>query len=157
GGMSQGWTGRQYGLFQVEARVDPGHGTGPAIVLWPDNNSWPPEIDLLESPGGTGNSYMTLHWAGPNGENDYTTVATNADPTQWHDYAVDWEPNQLTFYVDGQSIWSTTQNIPNQPMGFGFAGFVAAASDTWYGGGPDASTPNPVGLHIAWASISEPS
>ncbi|MDA8248868.1 MAG: family 16 glycosylhydrolase [Rhodospirillales bacterium] len=156
GGIGQGWTGGEYGLYQVEAKVDPGQGTGPVILLWPDNNSWPPEIDLLEAPNGQGDAYMTLHWAGSNGSNQYQTIDTGVNVNSWHDYAVDWEPNQLTFYVDGKQIWSTTQHIPNQPMGLGISGFVAASNDSWYGGGPDSTTPSSVGLHVAWASISEP-
>jgi hypothetical protein len=156
GGIGQGPTGGMYGLYQVEAKVDPGHGTGPAIVLWPDNNSWPPEIDLLEAPGGSGDAYMTLHWAGADGSDQYQTIDTGVNVNDWHDYAVDWEPGSLTFYVDGKQIWSTTDHVPNQPMGLGISGFVAANNDGWYGGGPDGSTPSSVGLHVAWVSISEP-
>lgn len=156
GGLSQGGTGGMYGLYQVDAKVDPGQGTGPAIVLWPNNNSWPPEIDLLEAPNGQGNAYMSLHWAGADGSNQYQTIDTGVNVNSYHDYAVDWEPNKLTFYVDGKAIWSTTQHIPNQAMGLGMSGFVSASNDSWYGGGPNGSTPSTVGLHVAWASISEP-
>ncbi len=156
GGISQGWSGGTYGLYQVEAKVDPGQGTGPAIVLWPDNNSWPPEIDLLEAPNGQGDAFMSLHWAGANGANQYQTIDTGVKVNAYHDYAVDWEANKLTFYVDGKQIWSTTSHIPSQPMGLGVSGFVASGGDSWYHGGPNGSTPSSVGLHVAWASISKP-
>lgn len=157
GGFSQGWRGQTYGLYQVHARVDPGQGTGPNIVLWPNDNVWPgPEIDLLEAPNGRGDAFMTLHWAGADGSNQYTTIDTGANVNDWHTYAVDWEPGQLTFYVDGSSIWSTTDHVPDKPMGLGMSGFVAAGSDSWYHGGPDGSTPSSVGLHVDWASISVP-
>ena len=157
GGFSQGWNGGQYGLYQVEAKVDPGQGTGPNITLWPNNNVWPgPEIDLLEAPNGTGHAFMSLHWAGSDGSNQYTTIDTGVSVNDWHDYAVDWESNQLTFYVDGKSVWSTTDHIPDTAMGLGIAGFVSNSNDSWYGGGPNGGTPSTVGLHVAWASISEP-
>ena len=145
------------GLYQVEAKTNPGQGTGPNIILWPDNNSWPPEIDLLEAPNGKGDAFMTLHWAGAGNSNQYTTIDTGVNVNSFHDYAVDWEPNQLTFYVDGKSVWTTTQNIPHQTMGLGFAGYVANSGDSWYGGGPNGSTPSTVAtLQVQWASVSKP-
>ena len=156
GGISQGWNGGTYGLYQVDAKVNPGKGIGPNILLWPNNNQWPPEIDLLEAPNGQGNAYMSLHWAGPNGQNEYTTINTGVNVNSYHNYAVDWEPNQLTFYVDGNQVWSTTSHIPTIPMGLGIAGYVANSGDTWFGGGPNSSTPSTVSFDVAWASISKP-
>jgi beta-glucanase (GH16 family) len=156
GGISQGWTGGTYGLYQVEAKVNPGQGTSPVIALWPDNNSWPPEIDLLEAPNGTGNAIMTLHWPGAGGSNQFQSIDTGVNVNGWHDYAVDWEPSSLTFYVDGKQVWHTDQNVPSQPMGLSMSGFVAANNDSWIGGGPNGSTPSTVPLQVAWASISKP-
>jgi beta-glucanase (GH16 family) len=156
GGFSQGPLGGKYGLFQVDAKADPGKGVGPNVLLWPDNNSWPPEVDLLEAPNGKGDAFMTLHWAGPGGSNQFTTIDTHVNVNAYHDYAVDWEPQQLTFYVDGRSVWTTTQHIPTIPMGLGIAGFVAANNDPWFGGGPNGTTPSTVAMHVAWASITKP-
>jgi beta-glucanase (GH16 family) len=157
GGFSQGWNGGTYGLYQVDAKVDPGHGTGPNINLWPNDGVWPgPEIDLLEAPHGQGDAFMSLHWRGDDGSNQYTTIDTGVNVNSYHDYAVDWEPNSLTFYVDGNQVWSTTDHVPQKAMGLGISGFVAASNDSWFHSGPDGSTPSTVGLHVAWASISEP-
>jgi beta-glucanase (GH16 family) len=156
GGISQGTRGGTYGLYQVEAKVSPGHGTGPIILLWPDNNQWPPEIDLLEAPDGKGPAYMTLHWAGAYGQNEYTTINTHVNVNSYHDYAVDWEPSRLTFYIDGKQMWTTTQHIPDIPMALVLSNFVAANGDSWYGSGPNGSTPSPIPFKVAWAAISQP-
>ncbi|MCL2483718.1 MAG: glycoside hydrolase family 16 protein, partial [Propionibacteriaceae bacterium] len=42
---------------------------------------------------------------------------SGVDLTQgFHTYGVDWEPSQLTFYLDGNAIRTVTSNIPNVPM-----------------------------------------
>jgi hypothetical protein len=38
------------------------------------------------------------------------------DPTQWHDYQIDWLPGQVTFLVDGQEIFATPIS-PRGPLG----------------------------------------
>lgn len=157
GGIGQGWNGGTYGLYQVQAKIDPGKGTGPNINLWPNDGQWPgPEIDLVEAPNGVGHAFMSLHWRGGDGSNQYVTIDSGADVNQWHNYAVDWEPNALTFYVDGNSVWSTSEHIPTKPLGLNLSGFVATANDGWYHGGPNSGTPSTVGVHVAWVSISKP-
>ena len=40
------------------------------------------------------------------------------DATQWHTYAVSWTPTQITTYVDGTPIFTTTDTatFPPGPM-----------------------------------------
>ena len=44
------------------------------------------------------------------------TVPGGWDMTQFHDYRIDWLPNRLDYYVDGQLVRSATDNIPDDPM-----------------------------------------
>ncbi len=156
GGLNQSWAGSHtYGLFEVRAMVDKGQGTGPGIILWPTDDNWPPEVDLLETPNGDRSQvYFSNHWAG--GGNNYASQNFNVDASQWHTYAVDWQPDHLTYLIDGKPMYTTTDHVPQTPMALGFMGFVAKSDDGWYGGGPNGSTPSQVGLHIDWVKISEP-
>lgn len=98
--------GQCYGLFAMRARVPTTVGIWPAFWLLPAADTWPPEIDICESGGGSSWLCCSNHWG--------TTMATHGNdwkgwgPTgfdlkQWHTYAVDWEPGSLTWYVDGQA------------------------------------------------------
>ena len=154
GGVSQGWEGQTYGLFEVRAKVDQGHGTGPGIMLWPTDNGWPPEIDLLETnQGNRGSAVFSHHWEDQG--HQYASRDFKVDASQWHTYAVDWQPDRLTYYIDGQKMYETSEGVPQEKMALGFMGFVAGGNDQWYGGGPNGSTPGQVTLHIDWARISE--
>jgi beta-glucanase (GH16 family) len=155
GGLSQGWEGETYGRFEVRAKVDPGQGTSTAILLWPTDNGWPPELDLLETPTASRDqAYFTHHWDGGGGSDRYTSTGFGVDATQWHTYALDWSADRLTYYIDDRQMHTTTEHVPHEPMALAFMGYVATAGQNWYGGGPDWSTPQQVSLHVDWARIS---
>lgn len=155
GGLSQGWEGQTYGRFEVRAKVDPGQGTQGVLVLWPTDNVYPPEIDLLETPeGDRSKAHFTVHWDGGGGADHYEGQSFSLDTSQWHTYAVDWTPERLTYYIDGREMYSTTSNVPQEPMALGFSGWVSSDGQTWFNGGPDATTPAQVNLHVDWARIS---
>lgn len=107
-------SGEGYGLFSATASLDANQGGGICIVMWPANGTWPgQEIDLLESsdPART-TAQATVHWAGADGSNQYQSNNLALDLTKSHTYSVDWEPGQLTYYIDGTAIFSTTSHVP---------------------------------------------
>jgi hypothetical protein len=103
-----------YGAFFVRSRVTAG-GTDAAQLLWPANNSWPPELDFNES----GVSPMTSTWT-----DHYSSAKTFVQSTRtinvrhWHTWGVVWTPTSVTFVVDGQAWGQLTAKaqIPNLPM-----------------------------------------
>ncbi len=152
GGMNMGWNGQIYGRFEVRARLDEGQGTSAAILLWPVDGNYPPEIDLMEAPDrDRSRTFHSVH-----GEYDFRNHMVISDASEWHTYAVDWLPDRITFYIDGVEQWTTTERVPHEPMSLGFMALVAAPEDEWFGGGPDATTPGIVGLHVDWARIWTP-
>jgi hypothetical protein len=119
-----------------------------AILLWPaSDDHWPPEVDILETPGR--DAMHTLHWQGPGGGDTYDAIRTSSyDPSQWHHYEVTWLPDRLTIQVDGRTVAEWTNHIPDEPMGFGVMSFVGNGHEQWMGGAPDASTPDVVTVHL---------
>jgi hypothetical protein len=97
-----------YGRYEVRARLDGGSGYNTAILLWPSSEHWPVdgEIDASEIFNGDyGRSGNFVHWGS---DNQQQGKFTSVNTSQWHTYTVDWTPNKITWYLDGQETMSTT-------------------------------------------------
>jgi Glycosyl hydrolases family 16 len=102
-----------YGMYLVRMKGDyePGIDISDILLLWPDSNVWPPEIDFFEDTGGDRSGYLATVHPGPNGQNsNQVHVNVSNDATQWHTYGVQWTPSTITFTVDGQSVGSVSQS-----------------------------------------------
>lgn len=86
-----------YGYFEMRAQLPEGKGLWPAFWMLPEDQSWPPEIDVVESIGDPSHVYMTAH------SNVANTVAIEAHiaPNAFHIFAVSWDPRHLIWYIDG--------------------------------------------------------
>ena len=108
-----------YGYFEMSAKLPAGQGMWPAFWLLPANGTWPPELDVMEALGNNPTTiYATTHSGigGPNVTNGLTIGVDNTT-TGFHTYAVDWEPDIITYYFDGNNIGSVpTPADMNQPM-----------------------------------------
>ena len=107
-----------YGYYEVRSRFDANSiGYNTATLLWPTSENWPVdgEIDLAEIfNGNTSECGSYVHWGSGNSQlyNEY-----KGDFSQWHTWAVDWQPDHLTYYLDGKQIWHVTNAaaIPHNP------------------------------------------
>jgi Ca2+-binding RTX toxin-like protein len=143
-----------YGRVEIRSKTSVEvEGAGPCFLLWPSDNSWPPEVDILETPKG-GQGMFTNHWRGPNGEDWYASEHFNIDHSQWHTYTLDWLPDRLTLYVDGVKIAEITENIPNIPMSVGLQGHVGQEWDGWYGNPNDTGVTS-VDISVDWVRVSQ--
>jgi hypothetical protein len=92
-----------YGVYSATFTMPTNQANGAYILLWPATNVWPgPEIDLTEQL--SGRPYLTVHWKGSDGSNQYQSTFFNANTSQPTTVAVDWEASSLTFYVNGQQV-----------------------------------------------------
>lgn len=109
----------RYGYVEARARVPRGSGLWSAIWMLPANHQEKPEIDIFEIVGETPNLvYQSLH-AVTSEQPIRHVEATSDDMTaDWHVYGLDWEPNGITWYVDGRQTFSVTDPsvIPTVPM-----------------------------------------
>jgi beta-glucanase (GH16 family) len=149
GGLSTIPEGQTYGSYEFRARMDPGQGTASAILLWPSNNQWTDEVDIIETNKPGRESFAFTNHGDPN-----VTKDVGVDVSQWHDYRLDWTPGSLTLYVDGVEKSHIDVDVPAQDMSFGMQGMVMAAHEHWFGGGPDGSTPGRVETEVDWVKVS---
>ena len=113
----------RYGRVEFSARLPSGQGMWPALWMLHADESvygpWPAggEIDVMESfnPGVTGNTatQSTTHYGLPGAP--FTGTSSQNDngvplDAAFHEYAVEWERDQLRFFVDGVHFQTQTSD-----------------------------------------------
>jgi beta-glucanase (GH16 family) len=101
-----------YGRFEIRAKVPWGKGLWPALWMLPQDDrygGWAAsgEIDLMEIVGERPHEVLnSIHFGSPG--LDARALITHVHPlpggstvANWHEYAVEWEPGEIRFYVDG--------------------------------------------------------
>ena len=135
-----------YGVFEMRAQLPAGQGLWPAFWLLPSDGSWPPEIDVMEVLGNAMTKlYTTIHSSTAGTSGASPTVANMS--TGYHTYAVDWEPNTITFYFDGQEVYQVaTPSDMHKPM-YMIANLGVGGAGSWPGA-TNSSTPIPANMNI---------
>jgi beta-glucanase (GH16 family) len=106
----------KYGYIQIVAHITNGTGLWPALWLAASNLKWPPEMDLLEHWGPPRDfSGMFFH---PIGAGQVVQAVPENVTSGWQVFALDWTPSKLTWYLNGKTVFSITQDIPHQKMYF---------------------------------------
>lgn len=104
-----------YGIFEARIKVPKGKGFLPAFWLMTTDEEkygqWPRcgEIDIMEIPGDdTEKNYGTIHFGLPHCQNQGTIKLTGGDfAKDFHDFALEWQPGMLRWYVDGTAFYET--------------------------------------------------
>ena len=112
--VTKGLVGFKYG--RIEARVKGPTGNGSWAAFWMlganiDERPWPGcgEIDVVELLGRDPNKvYGTPH--GPASGQSYTVDIDAGFANDFHTYAVDWLPDQITWYLDGKAYGSLNKS-----------------------------------------------
>ncbi|MBV8975753.1 MAG: glycoside hydrolase family 16 protein [Alphaproteobacteria bacterium] len=130
-----------YGYFEMRAKLPSGKGLWPAFWLLPADQSWPPEIDVMECVSDPTTVHSTVH---SNLSTAQDIVAQTA-PDQFHVYAVAWDSKHVAFFVDNRKSGEVeTPPDLNKPM---YMLANLAVGGTWPGD-PDAATPFPAKMTI---------
>jgi beta-glucanase (GH16 family) len=118
GGLCQCQRPVTYGAFFVRSRLTAG-GSNSAELLWPENNTWPPEIDFNENSGHVDLTTATTHWGTVN-HNENAVLYINM--TQWHTWGVIWTPTKILYVVDGRTWreFAVPSKVPHIPMTLDF-------------------------------------
>lgn len=106
------WSG-EYGVFEIRMKVPPGRGLWPAFWLNPQDQKWPPEIDVVEIVNnGRDDTRHSFHFLHPDGAPD-ARARLDRDQTftpgvdyagGFHVFTVEWTPERVRHLVDGKLI-----------------------------------------------------
>ena len=143
------------GRWEVRAKFPRAKGIGYAMLLWPADKSWPPEVDFAEGRVNGPRVSGTYHWGDPTpkGNKQYQRVFDNTDMGGWHTYGVIVEDEYIAFTFDGQEWGRVTRDdvgegITDKRMWFGVQTGAMDPNDEnakWYetvdGGVPGPLTP----------------
>ena len=107
------WT---YGRFEIRARLPNTQGIWPAFWLLPSRGVYGSgtaggEIDIMEMIGSEpGRSYATLHFGNPpeHSSDSYDLSAGTSFSDDFHVFALEWEPDEIRWYVDDHLFHSAT-------------------------------------------------
>lgn len=153
-----------YGRFDIRAKLPGGKGLWPAHWLYPQNRDWAmeyrmaeavatgkerlipehrpwySEIDIMEFLGHEPTVvYGTLHYYSFEGQKRTSSGTWRGDidfTKDFHVYTLEWEPNELRWFIDGKFLHATTNGIPHTPH---YLILNTAVGGAWPGN-PDATT-----------------
>ncbi len=101
---------QQYGRFEARIQIPTGQGIWPAFWMLGNNIdevSWPQcgEIDIMENIGSEPSTvHGTVHGPGYSGGNGigkpFSIGSTNRFTDDFHVFALEWEPEEIRWYVD---------------------------------------------------------
>ncbi|MFN5159944.1 MAG: family 16 glycosylhydrolase [Rhodoluna sp.] len=117
--VTRGKLGFKYGTISARIQTPPGTGMWPAFWMLGVPRStcdgWPScgEIDIVEARGSQEyHSVASLHgpdYSGGNALSDYYFSGNTPLTAGYHIYRVDWLPNSIKFYVDGNLVGAHTK------------------------------------------------
>ncbi len=155
-----------FGRFEARMNLPTGQGYWPAFWLFPNEVPWPTggEIDILENRGSQPNLVSSAYHYNtvPNTSivvyDEYTATNPDGSPVSFHnsfhDYAVEWEADEIRFYVDGNNYHTISSE---QVINFATPKNIILnlAVGGWFGGDPDNSTPFPADLLVDYVRVWE--
>jgi beta-glucanase (GH16 family) len=177
---------QRYGRFEFRAKLPPGRGIWPALWLLPQDDAYGTwaasgEIDVMEARGQTPSTVLgTLHYGSRWPHNAFSgteyVFPNRGSITDFHVYAMEWEPGRMRWFVDGVACqtqtfwWSSSQKDGRQgmkpaneselnpwpaPFDQRFYIVMNLAVGGRFLGNPDATTPFPAEMLVDYVRVYE--
>lgn len=160
--------GQTYGHWETRMRLaNVPLGVHVALWLGPSDDTWPPEIDLVEAIGtnpanGSTNTrfLFNAHFlSAPDGtpgvyptENSVYPVAPKG-PTAWYKVAVRWTPTTVTWYLDDRQVHQMSSALlGTKPLSF----MVTTETSSFWPGLTTTQTDWPVEIQLDYLRIYRP-
>ncbi|WP_226085593.1 carbohydrate binding domain-containing protein [Mesobacillus sp. S13] len=171
---TKGLFSKKYGRYEIKAKLPTGKGLWPALWMLPEDDkygAWAAsgEIDIMEAWGSRPNTVSgTIHYGEGWPNNKYTgkefELPKNRGIDKWHTYALEWEPGELRWYVDGelyqtQNKWYSkgTDNAANfaypAPFDQEFYLVMNLAVGGWFDGEVDETTIFPSQMEVDYVRV----
>ncbi|WYQ43121.1 glycoside hydrolase family 16 protein [Bacillus sp. FSL W7-1321] len=166
--LTDGRFSQTYGRFEARMRLPAGQGFWPAFWMMPQHDrygGWAAsgEIDIMENAGATPHKVGgAIHYGGPWPDNRFSAgdyyFPNGTNATDYHEYAVEWEPGEIRWYVDGNlyltlNDWYTVGGPYPAPFDQEFYLILNLAVGGWYGGNPDGSAPFPSTMAVDYVRV----
>jgi beta-glucanase (GH16 family) len=171
---SKGLFSKMYGRYEIKAKLPVGKGLWPAIWMLPEDDkygAWAAsgEIDIVEAWGSRPHTVAgTIHYGEGWPNNKYSgkeyELPKQRGIDKWHTYALEWEPGELRWYVDGQ-LYQTQNNWYSKgkdtaakyaypaPFDQEFYLVMNLAVGGWFDGDPDETTIFPKEMSIDYVRV----
>ena len=160
----------RYGRVEGRIKLPSTEGIWPAFWMMPEKSvygGWPHsgEIDIVESVNTANEIYGTIHYGSPNHTHSggsYQLPATKDGPRlfseDFHTYAIEWDPQEIRWYVDGrlystQTDWMTTNAPYPAPFNQEFYLVLNVAVGGDWPGPPDQTSTFPQAMKIDWVRV----
>jgi len=169
---TQGKASWKYGRFEIRAKFPAGKGLWPAIWMLPEKETYggwaaSGEIDIAEGWGSTPYKVAgTIHYGGVWPGNTYAGShyffpEKAADASDFHVYAIEWEPGEIRWYVDGalyqtKNRWYSEAAEYPAPFDQPFYLILNLAVGGHFDGNPLPSTPFPADMGVDYVRIYAP-
>jgi beta-glucanase (GH16 family) len=164
--LTQGLYTAKYGRVEARIKLPAGQGMWPAFWMLGDDIGkvgWPQcgEVDIMENIGREpAINHGSMHGPGYSGASSLTgqvSVASGTLADAYHDYAIEWSPQAVTFFFDGTAYETKKRGDqpPGSPWVFDHPFFLllnVAVGGDWPGA-PDATTAFPQTMSVDWVRV----
>jgi beta-glucanase (GH16 family) len=147
-----------YGYVEARIAIAPGNGLWSAFWMLPTSNpdgsfhDEDGELDIMEAIGSE--PTVTNGHSHRNGGTWGHDRDTGVDLTQgFHTYALDWEPDHLTWYLDGQALFTVTDPAAIPTVAEYLILSLAVGTAGSWPGAPDATTNFPASMQVDWVRV----
>lgn len=143
-----------FGRWECRAKLPKTKAVWPAIWMLRQAGGWPPEIDIMEMLGHDPKTvYGSTHYGKlPNNQHTTDKFSGPDFSEDFHEFACEWYPDRVEFFVDGEKYSTQTKSIPFEP--FYFILNVAVGGD--WPGFPDNTTVLPQKMLVDWVRVFRP-
>jgi beta-glucanase (GH16 family) len=159
-----------YGRIEASIKAPTAQqGNWPAFWMMPQDSkygSWPRsgEIDIMELINDSKKLYGTCHFGGEHGDIHKGAVAamTTGDfTTDYHVYAVEWDPKEIRWYVDNRyygslHTWHSANGEYPAPFDQKFFIILNYAIGGAWPGPPNAAATFPQAMHVKYVRVYQP-
>lgn len=112
-----------YGRFEVRVRTepDPNQVFSGVVLTWPQDDAWPEhgENNIYETgPGASRKPFSSfVHYPDGTRLGAAVQITHDADGSQWQELVMEWDPDRITFFRNGEAVDSITDAdiIPDYP------------------------------------------
>ena len=143
-----------YGIFEARIKLPAGQGLWPAFWMIPAASQDDPkeEIDIIET--NNKSPYLVKGYAHESNVFSYGAEKVLNLPisSQFHTYAVEWNPSGITWTFDGKQ-YGHIKAYPNWPFDQPFIMLLDLEVGGSWPGPPNASTVFPAKMQVSWIRV----